>query len=469
MDREVFFLSQPQRLSMSHKLTQKQIISQQIIQSIKLMSLSLVELQEAIHEEVEKNPALEVAQEAGETDMPVITESMTDEDPDMDSEFYSSVSDPGSQQFSETDSNSNQSFLEGTVSRNETLYDHLINQLCLINIDAETMNLAEQIICNLDKDGFHREPPSLFLEKTEKDKLKYTLNLVQNLDPVGCACKDWSESLLVQARIRGDSPRLFEVFINKALPAMEIQRFEDVRSSLGISLDDWEDLEEYIRILNPFPGRLYSTDSIQYLIPDLIVRCEEGEHVLVLNDEALPVLRLDHDFEKFKNEKTVDKNAERYINEHFQKAHHFIGSLAQRDKTLLKTAQAIVEYQQEFFTDGPRGLKPLTLKDVAERIGVHEATVSRITSNKCIQTEWGLFELKFFFTNSISGAGSSGSSISKVAAKEMIKEILEEIDSEKKISDQKISNLLARRGIKLARRTVAKYRKELDFPSSYVR
>ncbi len=461
--------SQPQRLSIAHKVTQKQIISHQIIQSIKLMSMSRAELQEAIHEEVEKNPALEVVQEAGETDVPAMTEAVTDEYQEMDSELYSGASDPGSQPLSEIDSNSKQSFLEGAVSRNETLYDHLINQLRLINIDTDTMNLAEQIIYNLDENGFHREPPSLFLKGTEKDKIQYTLSLVQNLDPIGCACKDWSESLLVQARIRGDSPRLFETFINKALPVMEIQSSEEVRSSSGISLDEWEDLEEYIRVLNPFPGRLYSADSIQYLIPDLIVRCEEGEHVLVLNDEALPVLRLDHDFEKIKNGKIADKNAERYINEHFQKAHHFIGSLAQRDKTLLKAAQAIVEYQQEFFTDGPRGLKPLTLKDVAERIGVHEATVSRITSNKCIQTEWGLFELKFFFTNSISGSGTSGSSVSKVAAKEMIREILKEIDSEKKVSDQKISNLLARRGIRLARRTVAKYRKELDFPSSYVR
>ena len=195
----------------------------------------------------------------------------------------------------------------------------------------------------------------------------------------------------------------------------------------------------------------------------------EGEQVLILNDEVIPVLRVDPAFEQMKEEAAGDKEAKRFISDHSRDARYFINSLVQRENTLLKTAYAIVEFQRDFFSGGPRFLKPLTLKAVAAEIGVHEATVSRITTNKYIQTEWGLFELKYFFTNSISGAGSSGSRVSKVAAKEVIKEILSETGSNKRISDQKICDLLARRGINLARRTVAKYRNELDLPSSYDR
>jgi RNA polymerase sigma-54 factor len=255
----------------------------------------------------------------------------------------------------------------------------------------------------------------------------------------------------------------------EVLRLLEKKRSEDVRSSMKISREDWEDFEEYIRTLNPFPGRLYSRDSPQYIIPDLVVKKEEGEYVLILNDEVLPVLRVDPEFEKISEEAGDNKDARRFISDHSREARYFINSLAQRENTLLKAARSIVEFQRDFFSGGPRFLKPLTLKDVAGEIGVHEATVSRITTNKYIQTDWGLFELKYFFTNSISGAGSSGSRVSKVAAKEVIKEILAEAAPEKRLSDQKLSDLLARRGINLARRTVAKYRNELDLPSSYQR
>ncbi|RKX76964.1 MAG: RNA polymerase sigma-54 factor, partial [Spirochaetes bacterium] len=330
-------------------------------------------------------------------------------------------------------------------------------------------DLAEQIIWNLDEDGFHRESPDLLAKSVENGILDKALKVVRSMEPLGCACAEWRESLLVQAEIRADGPENFEHFVMNALPLMEKKRPEDVRSSMKISREDWEDFEEYIRTLNPFPGRLYSTETPQYIIPDLEVRELEGEHVLVLNDEVLPVLRVDPDFEKLSDETGSDKDARRFISDHSREARYFINSLAQRDNTLLKAARSIVEFQRDFFSGGPRFLKPLTLKDVAGEIGVHEATVSRITTNKYIQTDWGLFELKFFFTNSISGAGSSGSRVSKVAAKEVIKEILAETEPQKRLSDQKLSNLLARRGINLARRTVAKYRNELDLPSSYQR
>ena len=462
--------AQGQRLTTTQSLAQKQVITQKLIQSIKLMAMPLTELRETIQMEVEKNPALEVVREAGEVDAPSADENRTREDRVTESDPFDNSSDPGYQPAPKGDPDSKQRFLEGAVSREKSLHDHLIDQLRLMNVGSEVANLAEKIIWNLDGDGFHQEDPAL-LAGTDSDSgiLKDALNLVRGMDPLGCGCADWKESLLVQANFRGDGPEEFPLFVNDALSLLEKKRPEEVRSRLDISKDDWEDFEEYIRTLNPFPGRLYATEAAQYIIPDLVVRKDEGEYVLILNDEVLPVLRVDPEFERIRDEAGDDKDARRFISDHSREARYFINSLVQRENTLLKAARSIVEFQRDFFIGGPRFLKPLTLKDVAGEIGVHEATVSRITTNKYVQTDWGLFELKYFFTNSISGAGSSGSRVSKVAAKEVIKDILAEADPNQKISDQKLSDLLARRGINLARRTVAKYRKELDLPSSYNR
>ncbi len=461
--------AQGQRLSTHQSLAQKQVITQKLIQSIKLMAMPLSELKETIQEEVEKNPALEVVREAGEADIPAPGETKVRDDQVTETDFFANSSDPGYQPAPKGDADSKQRFLEGAVSREESLHDHLIDQLRITEVSSGVADLAEQIIWNLDEDGFHRENPGLLAKSDENGILDKALKVVRSMEPLGCACVDWRESLLIQADIRGDGPEDFERFVMDAMLLLEKKRSEDVRTSMKISREDWEDFEEYIRTLNPFPGRLYSTETPQYIIPDLEVREDEGEHVLVLNDEVLPVLRVDPDFEKLSDETGSDKDTKRFISNHSREARYFINSLAQRDNTLLKAARCIIEFQREFFSGGPRFLKPLTLKDVAGEIGVHEATVSRITTNKYIQTDWGLFELKFFFTNSISGAGSSGSRVSKVAAKEVIKEILAEVDPEKRLSDQKLSDLLARRGINLARRTVAKYRNELDLPSSYQR
>jgi RNA polymerase sigma-54 factor len=461
--------AQGQRLSTHQSLAQKQVITQKLIQSIKLMAMPLSELRETIQEELDNNPALEVVREAGEVDAPPQSETLVRENQVTETDPFVNSSDPGYQAAPKGDPDSKQRFLEGALSREASFYDHLIDQLRLMDVSDEVAELSERIIWNLDGDGFNREAPELLMKFPDSDVLNESLSLVRSMDPLGCACSDWRESLLIQAEIRGDGPDNFERFVRDALVLLEKKRSEDVRLYMKISREDWDDFEEYIRTLTPFPGRLYSTETPQYVIPDLVVRKIEGEHVLILNDEVLPVLRVDPEFEKIKEEAAGDRDARRFISDHSREARYFINSLAQRDNTLLKTAHSIIEFQRDFFSGGPRFLKPLTLKDVAGEIGVHEATVSRITTNKYVQTDWGLFELKFFFTNSISGAGSSGSRVSKVAAKEVVKEILAETGPDKRISDQKLSDLLARRGINLARRTVAKYRKELDLPSSYQR
>ena len=207
-------------------------------------------------------------------------------------------------------------------------------------------------------------------------------------------------------------------------------------------------------------------------LPDIRVKVQEGEFVIVLNDEDIPVLGVSPFYESIVNEKEKDKQKERkklrkFVNSSLQDARWFIRSIRQRNETLVKTCKAIVEFQREFFRKGPKYLIPLALKDIAKDIGVHEATVSRVTSGKYIQTEWGIFELKHFFSNSVAGSPPGGGRFSKEGVKEMIKEIV--AGEHGKLTDEKIGEILSQKGVRIARRTIAKYRKELDIMSSHHR
>ena len=442
--------------------------------SIKLMAMNATELRAAIIEEMERNPALEMESEGVLLDGPLegVAEGVDVETENLeysDSSLYS-----GQQKGSD----SNQLFLEGVLTRSESLYDYLSKQLDFLDLEERCAELCGRIIGNLDGDGFHREEVGLLMEGMEAGwkrgveadggLLEEALGIVRALDPVGCGCSDWRESLVVQAGIRGDGPPGFDSFVMELSPGSWSGK--GVSGCLGeVPGEDWEDYHDYIKSLNPFPGRLYSNEDIHYIVPELEVRIHEGELKLIFNDDIFPVLTLDTEFERLRRESGDKREVRKVFADYVRDARYFINSLAQRDSTLLKVARVVVEFQRDFFFQGPKYLRPLTLRDVAREIDMHEATVSRITTGKYVHTDWGMYELKYFFTNSISGAGSGGSRVSKTAAKEILKEIISTLKPGDRVSDEKMSQMLAGRGIKLARRTVAKYRRELDLPSVYDR
>jgi RNA polymerase sigma-54 factor len=262
---------------------------------------------------------------------------------------------------------------------------------------------------------------------------------------------------------------------------------------MRISEPALKEIVAFIRTLDPLPGRNFSRDVVRYVLPDVQVVLRDGEFVIVLNDEMIPVLGINPLFADMARRKgeSRDTKTRQFVTQNLQDARWFIRTIGQRNETLLKVCRAIVEFQRELFLKGPKYMRPLTLKDVAGEIGVHEATVSRITSSKYIQTEWGIFALKHFFSNSVSATGtSSGSRFSKEGVKEIIKEIIEQESAKETpqapgarggtrgeahgsggrgLSDQKIVEILAAKGVSLARRTVAKYRGELAIESSYQR
>jgi RNA polymerase sigma-54 factor len=446
----------------------------QLLQSIQLMALPIQELKFKIQEELERNPALEMVEDKSEDSLDSSVERTTE-----DYDFFENSSDPG-RPFDPEASDRKRSFMEGALSRPESLHDHLMWQLRLQPIGEREFGLGELLIQNLDDDGFHIEAPESLVPRDDRVALPPIISLIQNLDPVGTCTADYTESLMVQARIVADAPDHTLVVIEHHLEMLEKGKLEEIARKLKIHPAQVSSILEYIRTLDPFPGRRYSIDTPTYVIPDLQVRIKEGEFVLVLNDEEIPVLGINPFFTDLMDAKNGsaktgsdreknDKKTKTFVRSSLKDAKWFIRSIHQRNQTLVKIAKAIVEFQRDFFAKGPKSLVPLTLKDIAEEVDVHETTVSRITTAKYIQTEWGIYELKYFFSNSISGAGSRGSRFSKEGVKQVIKELLENDASKKHLSDQKISDMLKMQGISIARRTVAKYRNELDIDSSYTR
>jgi RNA polymerase sigma-54 factor len=444
-------------------------MSPQLYQSIKMMELPIVDLREKIEEEVERNPALEVVEDHS-------TVSLDGASPPKEEDDYFEVtSDSGFVRRGGNEAMEEQyKFIEGALSRPETLQEHLLWNLRLEPVDEESRRIGERLIQNLDADGFHKEPVELLLKGEDPEKVRETIKLVQSLDPPGACTTGFRESLLVQTRLLADAPPGMEEALDY-LELLEKGKIAEAARKLGRTQEEIGIILERIRELSPFPGRRFDSADTRYVVPDVQIVRKEGEFVIVLNEEEIPVLGINPFFMKIsdkkekgrKNADTAGKKIRDFARENIKEARWFIQSINQRNHTLLRVSRAIVEFQRPFFVNGPKYLEPLTLRDIAQELGVHETTVSRTANGKYMQTEWGIFEIRYFFTNSISGAGSGGSRYSKEGVKEIIRELISGED--RRIPDQEISDMLAKRGISIARRTVAKYRSELNLGSSYSR
>ena len=449
---------------------QRQKLNPRMLQSIKILALPVAELTEEIQAELEINPALEVIDDRTVDSLEAFSEEGSDvaadawEDENGDFEYKYSGDD---------DQDSKHKFLEGAISLPETLQEHLLSQMRLLPLDQELLDQVERLIQNLNEDGFHITPPEELCPDCPRDLLDKALSILRSLDPQGTGTSDYLESLLAQAKLSSHMPQGTIEVLSNHLEALEKGRFADIRKTLQIKDTQFQAILDFIKTLTPFPGRLFSTEKTRYVIPDLAIRIVDGEFVIELNDEIIPVLGINPFFAELSGKKGADraqKATNAFVRDNIEKAKFFISSIQQRNQTLLNVAKAIIKYQREFFSQGPKVMQPLTLKDIAQEIGVHETTVSRIANGKYVQTDWGIFELKRFFTNAVASTATSSEVHSKEGVKAVLREILEsgEIQTAT-LSDRELVDILARRGIKIARRTVAKYRGELSLDSSFGR
>jgi RNA polymerase sigma-54 factor len=358
--------------------------------------------------------------------------------------------------------------IENTLSSSASLSDHLLWQLSMQTDDPLMREIGEAIIGNLDDDG-------MLVATVEElsamgpwptDEVERALRLMQGFDPIGVAARDLQECLLLQLRHEGHAGTPAERIVTEYMRLLQNHQVPELARKLGMSIEDLKPHIEIIRHLDPKPGSRLNPSQSQYVIPDVYIVKVEDQYVAALNEEGLPQLRISPVYRRLLD-KTATENTDEtraYVKDKFRSALWLIKSVEQRQKTIHKVATSIINFQRDFLDHGIEYLRPLVLRDVADDIGMHESTVSRVVTNKYMHTPQGVFEMKYFFHSGI--ASSYGDAVSSVTIKQRIRKIIEQEDQRKPLSDSKIVSILQREGLELARRTIAKYREELKIPTS---
>ncbi|NLX62610.1 MAG: RNA polymerase factor sigma-54, partial [Tissierellia bacterium] len=370
----------------------------------------------------------------------------------------------------EVDKNEKEYNYENFVSTSSSLKEYLLFQLNVLKLNTIDYIIGRAIIENIDDNGYLMVTVEQLSEEigVSPERIENVLSIVQTFDPSGVGARDLKECLLIQVKEDNVKNPNVELIIKKYLKDIAYNRISKIAKELNIDEKEVQDICDYIKTLEPKPGRLYENSSgdVKYIIPDAIIEYVDGEYVIILNDVTAPRLNINKFYREMLR-KEGDVEASEFLKEKLSSAMWLIRSIEQRRMTIYNVVKSILKHQREFFENGEKALKPLTLKEVADDINMHESTVSRATNGKYIQTPRGLYELKYFFTSGLST--KEGEDVSSTSIKAMIKEIIDGEDPKKPLSDQKISNMLKDRGIKISRRTVAKYRDEMDIPSSTMR
>jgi len=444
-------------LKQTQRLAQQLVLTPQLQQAIKLLQLSQLELVEAIEEEMRENPVLEVREEEPEEkEEPKKKEEMLEW-----LERYSP-----SEDFMPREDKEYPDY-ENIVKKVSGLRDYLRQQVGLSDFSGEERVYAEWIIENIDDNGYLASKLEEIAQMSAipVQSLEPVLKKVQALDPAGVGARDLLECLLIQYKERGEKDEVLEDVLLHHFELFRKMDLKEIAKRTGHSLEQIKAVFEKMKDFDPKPGRNYESDQPIYVVPDVyVVKGEDGFEVF-LNDDNVPDLKMNRYYvELFVSEK-LNGDTKEYIRKKIKQAEWFMKSLQQRQKTLYLVAKSIVDFQGEFFEKGVRSLKPLILKDVANYVGVHESTVSRITTNKYMGTPCGVFEMKFFFTT---GVGSeNGDAQSANAVMDYISEIVEKEDRSSPLKDEEIVALLSERfNVRIARRTVAKYREALHIQSS---
>lgn len=440
--------------------TQKLSMTPELIQAIQILQYNNQELNEYIDKELLENPILE-SEYHKESDTEIDIDSLRDQiiQADENVEAYKQW---------ESHSTSDEYSYENFVAFNYTLTEFLIEQLHFSSLKGQDAEIGRYIIENIDDNGYL----SMSLEEicsvldVDLDSCERVLDLIHTFEPSGVGARDLNECLIIQLASLGELTDEIEFIISNRLKDLADNKYALISKDMGISIAEVQGIADLIKTLEPKPGRGFDSDnSIKYIIPDIYVEETNGEYVVSANDVSTPSLHISSYYNSLTEEAKSDKELSNYLNNRFNSAMWLMKSIEQRKKTIYNVASAIVQFQNDFFAKGERFLKPLTLKQIAETVGVHESTVSRAINGKYMQCPRGVFELKYFFTGGI--LNEDGSGVSSNSIKSMIKEFVDAEDDKKPLSDSKISEMLHEKGIDISRRTVAKYRDDIGIlPSS---
>jgi RNA polymerase sigma-54 factor len=482
-----------------HKLSQQLVMTPQLQQAIKLLQLSRMELVDLVREEMMENPVLEddldtqselsrddpqmkeEAQLQGETELgaqsteardqagevsggEVGTEAQAVNEIDWDN-YLQDYAQSGPTAPSYKASNDELPTLESTLTKKTSLDEHLVWQLKMAKLPPVEESVGMLIIGNLDQDGYLKEPPLGHIAEEAGVSLEVAeqiLAKLQSFDPIGVCARSLSESLLTQARHIGADDEILVRMITDHMGNLEKKNYQAIAKDLKVELEEIYEAAKVIMSLDPRPGREYTSEDPVYITPDVYIHKIGDKFFVVPNDDGLPKLKISG---FYKSALAGGAKAREYVQDKLRSAQWLIRSIQQRQRTIVKVTESIIKFQREFFEKGIAHLKPLILREVAEDIGMHESTISRVTTNKYVHTPQGIFELKFFFNSGIR-LTNDDDKLASEAVKTKIKQLISTEDPRHPFSDQKIVELLRDQTIDIARRTVAKYREQLGILSS---
>jgi|SRR5262245_1127063 len=468
-------------MEMKHSLhlsqTQKLIMTPRLQQALKLLQVPTLELQQILKQEVLQNPLLEEVDEVAEQEdieREASADEQNNEEPEDPAEedpidWSEYLQDGSLDRTYVPQSESSLEFLEKVPVTRTTLAESLIEQLHFLDLPARSMRIAEFLVGSLDDRGWLVTPMNEIVEALAEpqEAVEKVLAVVQALEPAGVGARDLRECLLIQLDARGDKGTLPWLMIHDHFDHLVNRRFPEIARLLKVSVLEVQQASDEIATLNPRPGTSVSAEDPKYVVPDLLVERVDDEYVVMLNDRNVPRLRISAAYEgviaanKRKPDATAEeKQTREYIQGKLASAKWLIQTIEQRRRTMIKVMNCIVREQREFFDKGIAFLRPLTLAQVARQIDMHESTVSRVCSGKYVQTPRGVFELKFYFSSGL--ATDDGDDVSARTAKNIIKGLIDEEDKREPLSDQRIAELLHEKGLQIARRTVAKYREQLQ-------
>ena len=464
-------------MEMKHGLSMQQkptlIMTQRLQQALKLLQMPTLELQQALKQELERNPLLEevdeveevqeieeVKKEQGQDDAEPVEAATPEKEQEVDwNELWPDTYEgPSAPRTDDPDAE----FYERVPVTRQSLGDALVEQLRLLSLAEDDLAIGEYLIGSIDENGYLQTTVEEVAEAcgVPPEKVEDLLVQIQKFEPAGVGARNLQECLWIQLVQRKQETTLAGRIVQEQFENLLSKRFGEIARALKCTVEEVQAAGDLIATLDPRPGQEIAAEETKYVVPDLIVDRVADDFVVSLNDRNVPRLRISAAYQQMLRNKTAGQDETRkFISDKLNSAKWLIQTIEQRRKTMIKVMRRIVEEQRDFFERGVEGLKPLTLQQIANQIGMHESTVSRVTTNKYVQTPRGVFELKYFFSSGL--ATEDGDDVSAKVAKDKIQTLINNEDKRDPLSDQRIAEILHEHGLKIARRTVAKYREAL--------
>jgi len=468
-------------LSQTQQQRLQMVLAPQLRQSLELLQVPVLELQAMVQKEIQENPTLEEKLQA--EDPVEIEPSNGEEENPAELEFkeeyeiLSRLDDEWKDYFRQSQTTYQHSaadearreFFLNSISQTVSLQEHLLNQLSLAELEDGDRRIGEMLVGSINDDGYLTTTLAEMSSTTGYTiaEIDAVLKVIQDFDPVGIGAADLRSCLLLQLARLGKADSPLANMVTDHLPLLGARKYPDIARAMKLSVEDVQDMARFVATLEPRPGRMFNTEAASYVLPEVTIQKLRDEYVVFVSDKYLPHLRISRHYRKLMKDPSTPPDVKEYILKKIQSGSFLIKSIHQRQQTIHRIATEIVNAQRAFFDEGLKRLKPLTMAAVADKLGIHETTVSRAVANKYAQTPQGTFELKYFFTPGYNRA--DGEAVSNATIKDALAQMVAQEKSQHPLSDQAIVEKLKEQGIKVARRTIAKYRDQLHILPSHLR